>query len=79
MYVAVVALLIFALPAGSALAEHALPGAAPFMALIGKWFVFWAAGIRLVLAGVRQLVQPEFTAQPIFRIRCAGRSCRSRR
>jgi uncharacterized protein DUF6790 len=68
MYIAVVALLMFVLPVGCALAEHALPGAAPFMALIGKWFVFWAVGIRLVLAGVRQLFQPEFTAQRIFRI-----------
>jgi hypothetical protein len=68
MYVAVVALLMFVLPLGSAFAEHAAPGAAPFMALIGKWFVFWAAGVRLVLAAVRQLFQPEFTARHIFKI-----------
>jgi hypothetical protein len=68
MYIAIVALLTVVLPLGSAFAEHAGPGAAPFMALIGKWFVFWAAGIRLVLAGVRQLFQPEFTARQIFRI-----------
>ena len=68
MYIAAVALLTFVLPLGSALAEHALPGGAPFMALIGKWFVFWAAGVRLVLAGARQLFQPEFTARQIFKI-----------
>jgi hypothetical protein len=68
MYVAVIALLMFVLPLGSAFAEHALPGAAPFMALIGKWFVFWAAGVRLVLAAARQLFQPEFTARQIFKI-----------
>jgi hypothetical protein len=68
MYIAVVALLMFVLPLGSAFAEHALPGAAPFMALIGKWFVFWSAGVRLVLAAARQLFQPEFTARQIFKI-----------
>lgn len=68
MYIAAVALLMFVLPLGSAFAEHALPGAAPFMALIGKWFVFWAAGGRLVLAAARQLFQPEFTARQIFKI-----------
>jgi hypothetical protein len=68
MYIAVVALLMLVLPLGSAFADHALPGAAPFMALIGKWFVFWAAGVRLVLAAIRQLFQPEFTARRIFKI-----------
>jgi len=68
MYIAVVALLTFVLPLGSAFVEHAPPGAAPFMGLIGKWFVFWAAGVRLALAGARQLFQPEFTARQIFKI-----------
>lgn len=68
MYIAIVALLTFVLPLGSAFVEHALSGAAPLMALIGKWFVFWAAGVRLVLAGARQLFQPEFTARQIFKI-----------
>ena len=68
MYIAIVVLLMFMLPLGSASIEHALPGAAPFMALIGKWFVFWAAGVRLMLAAVRQLFQPEFTARQIFKI-----------
>ncbi len=65
MYIALVALLMFVLPLGSAFAEHA---AAPFMVLIGKWFVFWAVGVRLVTAGARQLFQPEFTARQIFKI-----------
>jgi hypothetical protein len=68
MYVAVVVLLMFVLPLGSAFAEYVTLGAAPLMALIGKWFVFWAAGVRLVLAAVRQLFQPEFTARNIFKI-----------
>ena len=36
--------------------------------LIGKWFVFWAIGVRLFTAGVRQVAKPEFTAKEIFHI-----------
>jgi len=35
-------------------------------ALLGKWFVFWAAGVRLFVAGLRQTSQPQFTAKQIF-------------
>jgi hypothetical protein len=38
------------------------------MLLVGKWFAFWAVGVRLFLAGVRQMAQPEFTAKTIFEI-----------
>ena len=33
-----------------------------------KWFVFWACGIRLAVAGLRQVLQPGFTANEIFEI-----------
>jgi hypothetical protein len=36
--------------------------------LIGKWFVFWAIGIRLFTAGLRQAAKPAFTAKDIFHI-----------
>jgi hypothetical protein len=36
--------------------------------LIGKWFVFWAIGVRLFLAGLRQASNPSFTAKEIFHI-----------
>jgi hypothetical protein len=36
------------------------------MLLVGKWFVFWSAGVRLLLAGLRQFLQPRFTAEQIF-------------
>ncbi len=38
------------------------------MFLIGKWFVFWAVGVRLFLAGLRQSLTPRFTAEQIFGI-----------
>jgi hypothetical protein len=64
MYYAVIVLLMFVLPAGSAIAEYAMTaGAAGWPELIGKWFVFWAVGIRLLLAGGRQLLRPALTSE----------------
>jgi hypothetical protein len=31
--------------------------------LIGKWFVFWGVGVRLFTAGIKQALQPDFTAK----------------
>lgn len=39
------------------------------MYLIGKWFVFWAIGLRLLTAGLRQVTKPAFTAEEIFHIK----------
>jgi hypothetical protein len=36
--------------------------------LIGKWFVFWAVGFRLLIAGLKQITDPSYTAETIFRI-----------
>lgn len=33
---------------------------------VGKWFIFWAVGLRLLFAGIRQIVNPAFTAENIF-------------
>jgi hypothetical protein len=41
----------------------------PFSLLLaGKWLIFWAIGVRLFIAGIRQATKPAFTAQQIFRI-----------
>lgn len=37
--------------------------------LTGEWFTFWAIGCRLLVAGVRQVVQPSFTAEKIFNLK----------
>ena len=37
--------------------------------LIGKYFIFWAIGVRLLIAGLKQSLQPRFTAEQIFNIR----------
>jgi len=36
------------------------------ISLIGKWFIFWAIGCRLLTAGLRQAFKPAFTAETIF-------------
>jgi hypothetical protein len=62
-------LLLAILPAGSVIAEHSyFHSTAPLVFLIGKWFTFWAAGVRLFLAGLRQTITPRFTAQEIFKL-----------
>jgi hypothetical protein len=72
MYFASVILLLFVLPVVSISAETLLSHYAMSMVLVGKWFVFWGAGIRLLLAGVRQVVQPRFTAEEIFGVHDTG-------
>jgi hypothetical protein len=70
MYLAAVILTLLILPAASVAIEAMMhPGAAPLMALIGKWFTFWAVGVRLFLAGVMQTFRPQFTAHSIFAIK----------
>ena len=69
MYTVGVLLLGFLLPAASAWAEHSYAhGAAPLFDLAGKWLVFWATGVRLTIAGIRQQARPRLTSQGIFGI-----------
>jgi len=69
MYVATVVLLLLVLPLGSVAIEAARSASAvAYITLLGKWFVFWAVGVRLFIAGVRQVFQPSFTAVEIFGI-----------
>jgi hypothetical protein len=48
------------------------PNAAPLMALVGKWFTFWAVGVRLFLAGASQVFRPQFTLQGILGVKDPG-------
>src|ERR1700683_446508 len=73
MYVLVVATLMFAFPVTSILIESVLWEHGHMEAVVvGKWFVFWAVGIRLLLAGLRQIIQPRYTAEAILGIKDAG-------
>ena len=65
MYVLMVSLLMLLLPLASIINEAGLQ---PDPAVAGKWFVFWMVGARLVAAGLRQILQPRYTAQKILGI-----------
>ncbi len=65
MYVAVVLLQTLVLPVASGAAELILRGGDPVLAL-GRWFLFWGVGTRLLLAGAVQVVRPGFTARDIL-------------
>ncbi len=73
MYFASVILLLLICPVVSVAIEAGrLHESVASLALIGRWWTFWAVGVRLFVAGVRQVVQPRFTAEEIFQIRDAG-------
>lgn len=67
MHLTVVLLTMLVLPVASVLIERWTgAGTVPLWQLVGKWFVFWGVGVRLLIAGVRQVVKPELTATGIF-------------
>lgn len=69
MYILMVVLLLGIAPACSVFYEHSyLHATTPLLFLIGRWFTFWAVGVRLVIAGLRQTIQPRFTAYEIFKV-----------
>jgi hypothetical protein len=37
--------------------------------LMGKWFVFWGIGVRLLFAGLMQATRPSFTASTILGVK----------
>ena len=70
MYILMIVLLMFVFPVLSILAElFIFHSAASIVLLTGKWFVFWAVGVRLFTAGLRQAVNPQFTAEKILGIK----------
>lgn len=69
MYLAMIILLMGILPAISVLIEFGILHGADPLLLIGKWFVFWGVGMRLMLAGLRQIANPTFTADAIFGVK----------
>jgi hypothetical protein len=72
MYVLIVALTMLILPIGSVLIARGVDPTAAWIDLISLWFVFWAVGVRLGLAGMRQILRPEFTARDIFKLEGEG-------
>lgn len=70
MYIAAVSLFMFILPIVSVVIDaFALKNPLPLIVIIGKWFVFWAVGVRLFTAGVRQIAKPNLTTEGILGIK----------
>jgi hypothetical protein len=67
-YVTSVLALTVVFPAVSALLESLAVHHVFSPATLAKWFIFWAVGVRLFLAGLRQIFTPAFTAKEIFHI-----------
>ncbi len=63
MYVLLISLLMGVLPLASIVSEA---GWRPDPAVAGKWCVFWMVGARLFAAGLRQTLQPRYTAEKIL-------------
>ena len=52
MYFAVVILLLLIFPVASVVVDAATSGnTVSILFLMGRWFVFWAVGVRLFIAG----------------------------
>jgi len=69
IYLSTILLLMLVLPVISIVIDTRSHQDQDLIALVGKWFVFWAVGIRLLLAGIRQAAKPAFTLQEIFHIK----------
>lgn len=67
MYVGTVVCL-FVIPLLSVGVEWDVVHAPLSLGVLEKWYVFWAVGIRLLLAGVRQMLQPAYTRTAILGI-----------
>jgi len=68
LYYATVTLLMFVLPLASIAVDAAVHHMPWTVVLVARWYVFWAVGIRLLLAGTRQILQPRYTARTILGI-----------
>jgi hypothetical protein len=76
MYVPIVIGLMLVMPLVSIVAQivltdHGALHGAWYLAVVAKWYVFWAVGVRLSLAGLRQIVQPRYTAETILKFKGA--------
>ncbi|MBS1559008.1 MAG: hypothetical protein JST69_09820 [Bacteroidetes bacterium] len=67
-YITSVTILTFVIPTIGFAADYFTTNTALTFELLGKWFIFSAVGLRLFLAGLKQVKNPEFTAKQIFHI-----------
>jgi hypothetical protein len=68
MYFIMIGMLLVVLPSTSVSIElflHSHDDQA-VLSLVGRWWAFWAVGMRLFITGIRQVIEPQFTAKEIF-------------
>jgi hypothetical protein len=68
MYLITLVVLLLVAPVASILVQLFGTGTADPLFAVLRWFVFWAVGVRLGMAGLRQMTNPSFTADTIFHI-----------
>jgi hypothetical protein len=66
LYFVVIAALTLVFPVASISIEFALHPDLSILPLVGRWFTFWSVGVRLAIAGLRQIIQPRYTAHTIL-------------
>src|SRR5262245_36294312 len=66
MYFILVPLLTVVLPLASTIVELLIVPGSDLVWLIGKWFTFWGIGVRLLVAGLSQMFNPDMTTQKIL-------------
>lgn len=75
MYAFIVIALMLVVPliciVAQVLSQHGEITSALALPIIAKWYVFWAIGVRLSLAGLRQIFQPRYTAETILGVKSA--------
>jgi hypothetical protein len=71
MYFMMAVALLFVLPAACILGQSLFEPHAISALMVGKWLAFWAVGMRLLLAGMRQMLQPRYTAEVILGLKSA--------
>lgn len=70
MYIFAVVFLMFVFPILSIIIELVVnQNYSSLIDVIGMWFVFWAIGVRLFTAGLRQIIKPGLTAEGILGIK----------
>lgn len=69
MYLVGILLLTVVLPLVSIYAQFSFASTPQsLMMLVGTWFVFWSAGVRLLVDGTLQFFRPKFTLEEIVGI-----------
>lgn len=70
MYIFAVAFFMFVFPVVSIVIDLLLGNNdTRLVAIVGQWFVFWAVCVRLLTAGVRQIIKPNLTSEGILGIK----------